>query len=67
MKAKEQKELVNLIIGYKRYKQEIADNKANKEALLEQLNTLKESQKTPEDKIKELEDKLANISQVEEF
>lgn len=67
LKAKEQKELVNLIIGYKRYKQEIADNKANKEALLEQLNELKESQKTPEDKIKELEDKLANISQVEEF
>ena len=67
LKAKEQKELVNLIIGYKRYKQEIEDNKANKEALLEQLNTLKESQKTPEDKIKELEDKLANISQVEEF
>lgn len=67
LKAKEQKELVNLIIGYKRYKQEIEDNKANKEALLEQLNVLKESQKTPEDKIKELEDKLANISQVEEF
>lgn len=67
LKAKEQKELVNLIIGYKRYKQEIEDNKANKEVLLEQLNVLKESQKTPEDKIKELEDKLANISQVEEF
>lgn len=67
LKAKEQKELVNLIIGYKRYKQEIADNKTNKEALLEQLNVLRESQKTPEDKIKELEDKLANISQVEEF
>lgn len=67
LKAKEQKELVNLIIGYKRYKQEIEDNKANKEALLEQLNVLKESQKTPEDKIKELEEKLANISQVEEF
>lgn len=67
LKAKEQKELVNLIIGYKRYKQEIEDNKANKEALLEQLNELKESQKTPEDKIKELEEKLANINQVEEF
>lgn len=67
LKAKEQKELVNLIIGYKRYKQEIEDNKANKDALLEQLNELKESQKTPEDKIKELEEKLANINQVEEF
>lgn len=60
-KAKEQKDLVNLIIGYKRYKQEVADNKANKKALQEQLSALKESQKTPEDKIKELEAQLANI------
>lgn len=60
-KAKEQKELVNLIIGYKRYKQEIADNKASKKALQEQLTMLKESQKTPEDKIKEIEAQLANM------
>lgn len=60
-KAKEQRELVNLIIGYKRYKQEVADNIANKEALQKQLIALKESQKTPEDKIKELEAQLATI------
>lgn len=65
-KAKEQKDLVNLIIGYKRYKQEVADNKANKKALQEQLSTLKESQKTPEDKIKELEAQLANM-ETEDF
>lgn len=65
-KAKEQKDLVNLIIGYKRYKQEVADNKANKKALQEQLSALKESQKTPEDKIKELEAQLANI-ETEDF
>jgi hypothetical protein len=65
-KAKEQKDLVNLIIGYKRYKQEVADNKANKKALQEQLSALKESQKTPEDKIKELEAQLAGI-ETEDF
>lgn len=65
-KAKEQKDLVNLIIGYKRYKQEVADNKANKKALQEQLSALKESQKTPEDKIKELEAQLTNI-ETEDF
>lgn len=65
-KAKEQKELVNLIIGYKRYKQELAENLANKEALQEQLKALKESQKSPEDKIKELESKLATL-EVETF
>ena len=65
-KAKEQKDLVNLIIGYKRYKQEVADNKASKKALQEQLIELKESQKTPEDKIKEIEAQLANI-ETEDF
>lgn len=65
-RAKEQKDLINLIIGYKRYKQEVADNKANKKALQEQLSALKESQKTPEDKIKELEAQLANI-ETEDF
>lgn len=60
-KAKEQKELVNLIIGYKRYQQEIEEINANKKALQEQLAVLNESQKSPEDKIKELESKLASL------
>lgn len=65
-KAKEQKELVNLIIGYKRHKQEVADNKAAKKALQEQLVALKESQKTPEDKIKEIEAQLTSM-ETEDF
>ncbi|MEE0138330.1 hypothetical protein, partial [Fusobacterium ulcerans] len=57
---KDKKELVNLVIGYKRWKDEQESIKQARKLLLEELNDLKESQKTPEDKIKELEDKLAN-------
>ena len=55
---KENKELVNLIIGWKRKNLEIAENKKMKEELTQQLAALKESTKTPEDRIKELEAKL---------
>ena len=41
--------------------------KQKKEELKAQLSALKESQKTPEDKIKELETKLADLDTVEEF
>lgn len=58
---KDKKELVNLIIGYKRWKEEQESIKQARKLLLEKLDDLKESQKTPEDKIKELEDKLANL------
>ena len=58
---KDKKELVNLIIGYKRWKDEQESIKQARKLLLEELDDLKESQKTPEDKIKELEDKLANL------
>ena len=58
---KEDKELVNLIIGYKRYTLELQENEKKKEMLTQQLESLKESQKTPEDKIKELEAELASI------
>ena len=52
---KNMKETVNLIIGYKRYQLE-KEETANKRRELEtKLSQLKESQKTPEDKIKELE------------
>lgn len=61
------RELVNLVIGYKRKKQELADNKAKKEALTSQLAQLEESQKTPEDKIKELKAQLAEIDGDESF
>lgn len=64
---KERKELVNLIIGWKRYNEYARESNAKKEELKAQLSALKESQKTPEDKIKELEDKLADLDTVEEF
>ena len=58
---KDKKELVNLVIGYKRWQEEQESIKQARKLLLEELEDLKESQKTPEDKIKELEDKLANL------
>lgn len=64
---KEKKELVNLIIGWKRYNEYIKESIADREQLKAQLTELKESQKTPEDKIKELEAKLAELNTVEEF
>lgn len=48
-------ELINLVIGWKKYvayQDEIAHKKAELDKMIEQL---KESQKTPEDKLKELE------------
>lgn len=65
--CKNQKELVNLIIGWKRYQIEIAETKEKKAELKKQLDTLKESQKTPEEKIKELEAKLQSLDTTEEF
>ena len=64
---KEEKELVNLIIGWKRYNEYARESNAKKEELRAQLSALKESQKTPEDKIKELEAKLTELDTVEEF
>jgi len=61
---KETKELINLIIGWKRYNLELSENARKKEELTEKLNELKESQKTPEDRIKELE---AKLKELEEF
>lgn len=65
--AKDQRELVNLIIGYKRYKLEQEENKREKEDLTTQLIALKESQKTPEDKIKELETRLSLLDDSSDF
>lgn len=58
---KKHKELVNLIIGYKRFLAEQNEIKEQKEKLTKELNDLKESQKSPEDRIKELEDKLSSL------
>lgn len=61
---KDTKELVNLIIGWKRYNLELDENAHKKEELTTKLNELKESTKTPEDRIKELE---AQLKELEEF
>ena len=61
---KDTKELVNLIIGWKRYNLELAENARKKEELTKKLTELKESTKTPEDRIKELE---AQLKELDEF
>ena len=58
---KDKKELVNLVIGYKRWKLEQETIIQARKVLEDKLNELKESQKTPEEKIKELEEKIANL------
>ena len=60
---KDTKELVNLIIGYKRYNLELQENKMKKEELSKKLAELKESTKTPEDRIKELETQLKELEE----
>ena len=61
---KNTKELVNLIIGWKRYNLELQENAHKKEELSAKLAELKESTKTPEDRIKEIE---AQIKELDEF
>ena len=58
---KNMKETVNLIIGYKRYQLEKEETAKKKKELESQLTMLKESQKTPEDKIKEIEEQLKSL------
>ena len=60
------KELVNLIIGYKRFNLENEANAHKKAELEAKLKELKESQKTPEDRIKELEAEISQLD-TEEF
>ena len=57
------KELINLIIGWKRYNLEIQENKIKKAELTKKLAELKESTKTPEDRIKEMEAELAALDE----
>lgn len=66
-RLKTQKELVNLIIGYKRFNLERNEVDAKRKALSDKLAELKESQKTPEDRIKEIEAELAAINSEEYF
>ena len=58
---KTSKEMINLIIGWKRFNMEKEANARKKAELTEKLTELKESQKTPEDRIKEIEAELAAL------
>lgn len=64
---KAQKELVNLIVGWKRWKLELEETRREKAELTKKIAELKESTKTPEDRIKEMEAKLAEMCSDEEF
>ena len=61
---KDTKELVNLIIGWKRYNSELAENERKIAEIDKQLNDIDEATKTPEDKKKEL---LAEKAKLTEF
>lgn len=55
-------QLLNLLIGYKTYSNEIKERKEKKKLLEEKLNTLKEASKSPEEKIKEIEELIESTS-----
>lgn len=66
-KLRKKKELVNLIIGWKRFNLEKDAQAHKKDELTKQLNDLVESQKTPEDRIKEIRAELDAMKAVEDF
>lgn len=55
-------QLLNLLIGYKTYANEVKERKEKKKLLEEKLNTLKEESKSPEEKIKEIEELINSTS-----
>ena len=60
-RLKETQELVSLVIGYKKWLAEQEEISEKKAALSAQIDSLKESQKTPAERIAELESQLANL------
>lgn len=58
---KEKDEMLNLIIGYRKHLEEVSAIAEKKAELQTKLDALKESQKTPEDRIKELEAEIAQL------
>ena len=55
-------QLLNLLIGYKTYSNEVEERKEKKKLLEEKLNNLKEASKSPEEKIKEIEELIKSTS-----
>ena len=60
-RLKESQELVSLVIGYKKWLVEQEEISEKKAALAAQIDSLKESQKTPAERIAELESQLADL------
>lgn len=58
---KASKELVNLIIGYKRFQLEAEEVSKKRKELTERIAQMKEEAKTPEDRLKEAEAELAAL------
>lgn len=59
---RDSRELVNLIVGYKRYNAEIAANEAKLEYLKAKLAEMKEDAKTPQERMAELETQIKELS-----
>ena len=57
------REGLNLLVGYKRKQIQIAENEFKKKQLDETIAELEESQKTPEDRIKELKAQRASLDE----
>ena len=64
---KKKKEIVNLLIGYKRQLEESAKTERERQILTKQLNELKDSTMSPEDKIKEIEKQLEELNSTTTF
>lgn len=62
---KSHKELVNLVIGYKRYRIEVAEQEAKRAELIKKIARMKEEAKTPEDRLREAEEELAALDSTE--
>lgn len=62
---KDWKDFLHLVIGYKRLQSEKANNRAAVREMKAKLTELKESNKTPEERIKELEESIANMGEDE--
>lgn len=58
-KLKQDKEFINLVVGYKRYLYEQDEIAKNRQKLELEIKALEDAEKTPADKIKELKEKLA--------
>ena len=55
-------QFLNLLIGYKTYSNEVKEKEKERKLLEEKLNTLKEASKSPEEKIKEIEELIKSTS-----